>query len=94
MKKILTIIATLLLVFALGTAYGDETQPGTTDTGDKMIRDDDIRKYDHDQGTGEGTFNVVPAPKPEVKGEAPGGVSGDRESDAKPAEKGMNLLGY
>lgn len=83
MKKVLSLMAGAVLILALGMAYADETQPGT---GDKMIRDDDLERYNFDQG--KGTFNLMPA-LPEETGSAPGGVSGgdDIRKTPAPAEK-------
>lgn len=81
MKKILSLMAGAVLLLALGIAYADETPPGSTDTGGTMIRNDDLERYDADQG--KGTFNVMPA-LPEEAGSAPGGVSGRYKT---PAEK-------
>lgn len=78
MKKILSLVTGMVLVLAVGMANADDLQPGDGYTSDKMIRDEDIRKYDQDIGSG--TFNKMPA-LPEVQGSAPGGVSGDRSSD-------------
>ena len=78
MKKVLSLFAGMALVLAAGMSNGDDLQPGDGYASDKMIRDEDIRKYDQDIGSG--TFNKMPA-LPEVRGSAPGGVSGDRSSD-------------
>jgi hypothetical protein len=93
MKKVLSLMAGMVFVLAFGMACADGTPPGSMDTGDKMIRNDDIQKYDHDQG--QGTFNVMPA-VPEETGSAAGG-SGEsdptRINDGKekpaPVEKDM-----
>jgi len=80
MKKVLSLFAGMALVLVAGMAHADDLQPGDGYTSDKMIRDEDIRKYDQDVGPG--TINQMPA-LPEVRGSAPGGVSGDRSSDGK-----------
>jgi hypothetical protein len=80
MKKVLSLFAGMALVLAVGMARADDLQPGDGFTSDKMIRDEDIRKYDQDMGPG--TINRMPA-LPEVRGSAPGGVSGDTGSDGK-----------
>ena len=80
MKKVLSLFAGMALVLAAGMSNGDDLQPGDGYTSDKMIRDEDIRKYDQDMGPG--TINQMPA-LPEVRGSAPGGVSEDRSSDGK-----------
>jgi hypothetical protein len=96
MKKLLTIFAGMLLVLAFGIAYADELQPGDGYSSDKMIRNEDIQKYDQDMG--QGTVNQMPALPDEVKGSAAGGGSKDTESDWKsdtyekngPVEKDMS----
>ena len=80
MKKVLSLFAGMVFVLAFGIAYADGLQPGDGYTSDKMIRDEDIQKYDQDMGPG--TINQMPA-LPEVRGSAPGGVSGGTESDWK-----------
>jgi hypothetical protein len=81
MKKLLSLFAGMVFILAFGMAYADELQPGYGYTSDKMIRDEDIQKYDQDMGPG--TTNQMPA-LPEVRGSAPGGVSGEDTYD-KPA---------
>ena len=78
MKKVLSLLAGMALVLAVGMANAGDLQHGDGFTSDKMIRDEDIRKYDQDMGPG--TINQMPA-LPEVRGSAPGGVSGERSSD-------------
>jgi len=80
MKKVLSLFAGMVFVLAVGMTHADDLQPGDGYTSDKMIRDEDIQKYDQDRGPG--TINQMPA-LPEVRGSAPGGVSGDTESDGK-----------
>jgi hypothetical protein len=95
MKKVLSLFAGMLFVLAVGMTNADDLQPGDGYASDKMIRDEDIQKYDQDRGPG--TFNQMPA-LPEIRGSAPGGVSGDRSSDGKsdiyekadPGEKDKN----
>lgn len=77
MKKFLSLVSGMVFVFAFGTAYADDRQPESIDTGDKMIRDDDIQKYDQVQGRG--TFNVAPV-LPDETGSAAGGGSGETDS--------------
>jgi len=76
MKRLLSLIAGMVFVLlAVGLAYADGLQPGDGYTSDKMIRDEDIQRYDHD--TGQGTFNQMPALPDEVQGSAAGGVNRD-----------------
>jgi hypothetical protein len=84
MKRLLSLFAGIVLVLAFGIAYADELQPGYGYTSDKMIRDEDIQKYDQD--TNRGTTDQMPA-LPEVRGSAPGGVSGDTYDKPAPVEK-------
>jgi len=80
MKKLLSLFGGVVFVLAVGLANADDLQPGDGYTSDKMIRDEDIRKYDQDRGPG--TINQTQMPAlPEVRGSAPGGFSGDRSSD-------------
>ena len=81
MKESLSLFAGLLLVLAFGIAYGDELRLESEYTSDKMIRNEDIQKYDQDQGPG--PFNQLPA-LPEAQGSGAGG--GSREDlDERPA---------
>ena len=81
MKKLLSFFAGSLFVLAFGIAYGDELQPESAYTSDKMIRNEDLQKYDQDQGPG--PFNQLPA-LPEAQGSGAGG--GSREDlDEMPA---------
>ncbi|MHB8845722.1 MAG: hypothetical protein ACYC7L_13365 [Nitrospirota bacterium] len=57
MKKILSLFAGIVFARAIGTSYADEPGPGSMDTGDKMIRNDDLKRYNFDQDRG--TFNVT-----------------------------------
>jgi len=82
MKRSVSLLAVMVFVFAFGMAYADELQPGEGYTSDKMIRDDDILKYDHDDME-RGTVNQLPALPDEVKGSAAGGSNKDTEPDAK-----------
>jgi hypothetical protein len=81
MKKLLSLFAGIVLVLAFGMAYADELRSGDGYASDKMIRDEDIQKYDQDMGPG--TTNQMPA-LPEIQGSAPGGVSGGDDSYDKP----------
>ena len=83
MKKVLSLFAGMALVLVAGMAHADDLQPGDGYTSDKMIRDEDIRKFDQDQDRGPGTINQQMPALPEVRGSAPGGVSGDRSSGGK-----------
>jgi hypothetical protein len=80
MKKVLSLLGGIVFVLSFGMAHAGDLQSGDGYTSDKMIRDEDIRKYDRDMGSG--TINQMPA-LPEVRGSAPGGVSEDRSSDGK-----------
>lgn len=79
-KKILSLLGGIVILGAFGIAYADDTMPGNADTGDKMIRNEDLKKYDHDQG--QGTVNQMPAVKDE-EGSAGGGVSSEKASTVK-----------
>jgi len=80
MKKVLSLIAGTVFVLAFGMAYAGELEPGDGYTSDKMIRNEDIQKYDQDMGPG--TTGEMPA-LPEVRGAAPGGVTEDGSSEGK-----------
>lgn len=85
MKKVLSLMAGVVFILAFGMAYAEDLDPGSIDTGDRVIRDDDLERYYFDQG--KGTFNVMPAPAEET-GSAPGGIGGpdpDRDTVEKPA---------
>jgi hypothetical protein len=71
MKKLLSFLIVIVLVLAFGIAYADELQPGDGYSSDKMIRDDDIQKYNQD--TDQSTVNQTPVLPDEIKGSAPGG---------------------
>jgi hypothetical protein len=83
MKKVLSLVGGIVFVLSFGIAHAGDLQTGDGYTSDKMIRDEDIRKYDQDMGSG--TFNQMPAlpEEREERGSAPGGVSEDRASDGK-----------
>ena len=70
MKKVLSLLAGIAFVLAFGMAYADDAMPGSKDTGDKMIRDEDLQKYNKDQS--QSTVNQMPA-KPDAEGSAAGG---------------------
>ena len=82
MKKSLSLFAGMLFVLTLGIAYGEELQPESEYTSDKMIRrNEDLQKYEQDQCPG--SFNQLPA-LPEAQGSGAGG--GSREDlDERPA---------
>lgn len=80
MKKLLLLFAGMVFVLAFGMAYADEMQPGDGYTSDKMIRDEDVLKYDHDMD--HGTVNQMPALPDEIRGSAPGGGK-ETEPDGK-----------
>jgi len=79
MKKVLSLLAGMVLVLAVGMAYADDMMPVNKDTGDKMIHDEDLQKYDKDQD--KSTVNQMP-PVPGAEGSAPGG-SGSPGSNQK-----------
>jgi hypothetical protein len=72
MKKALSLLAGMVFVFAVGTAYADDVMPWDSD--DKIFREEDLLKYNQNQGT----VNQMPA-KPGEGGSAAGG-SGESDS--------------
>ena len=80
MKKILSLLGGLVIMAAFGMAYADDMMPGNKDTGDKMVRDDDLQKYDRDLT--QGTVNQMPSEQG-AEGTAGGGVSGEKDSTVK-----------
>ena len=76
MKKVLSLTAGMVLVLAFAMAYAGELEHGHGYTSDKMI------SGEHGKDMGSGRTSEVPA-LPEVRGAAPGGVSGDGSSEGK-----------
>jgi hypothetical protein len=74
-KKVLSLLSGMVFVLAVGMAYADDMMPGKG-TGEKMIHDEDLQKYDQDRG--QSTVNQMPS-VPGAEGSAPGG-SGDSDS--------------
>jgi len=86
MKKVLLLFAAMFIL-AFGTAYASDMPSWSEYTSDKMLRDDDLPKYEHNQDQGQGTFKQVPA-LPEAQGSAAGGSSGDNTyGKQSPAEE-------
>jgi hypothetical protein len=92
MKKILSLIMGMGLVVSLGLAYAEESMGSAGDTGDKIIRDDDLLHFDLDQNRA--TINQLPA-APGTEGSAAGGIRGepenkgiDIEQSKEPSDKG------
>jgi len=97
MNKILSLVMGIGLIFSLGMAYAEEGIGGARDTTDKMIRDDDLLRYNLDQDRA--TINQMPA-EPGSEGSAAGGVSGEPESTGtdieqskSPVDKGPAIPG-
>ncbi len=90
MKKILTLLAGMAMVLTAGLAYTEDSQSGSGDLGDKMIKNEDLSHIQLDQD--KATLNQMPS---EVEGSAAGGMSTDQNSmgteidqDKTPADKG------
>jgi hypothetical protein len=97
MKKILSLVLGMGLVLSLGMAYAEESTGGAGDTSDKIIRDEDLLRYELDQDRA--TINQMPA-EPGMEGSAPGGVSAEPESagtdieqSEEPVDKGTVVPG-
>jgi hypothetical protein len=98
MKKVLSLTAGMVLVLAFGMAYAGGLEHGHGYTSEKMIRDE----YGRDISPG--TTSEEPA-LPEVRGSAPGGVTGEGSSEeksdagevekekSKPADSGKDIGG-
>jgi hypothetical protein len=97
MKKILSLVMGIGVILSLGMAYAEEGIGGARDTSDKMIRDDDLLRYNLDQERA--TINQMPA-APGSEGSAAGGVSAEPESagtdieqSKAPVDKGPTVPG-
>jgi hypothetical protein len=86
-KKVLSLLAGMVFVLAVGMAYADDVIPGNKDTGDKMIRDEDLQKYNLDQS--QSTVNQMPS-VPGAEGSAPGGIR-DSDTVTKPSDTGPGI---
>jgi hypothetical protein len=84
MKKIFPLLMGIGLVLSLGMAYAEESMSVTKGTGDKMISNDDLLRYNLDQDRA--TINQMPA-VPGSEGTAAGGVSGETESTGTDIEQ-------
>ncbi len=75
MKKILSFLSGAAIILAAGLAYAEDVTPGSGDTGDQMIRNEDLSHIhlDPDQAT----VNQMPS---EAEGSAAGGMSTDQGS--------------
>jgi hypothetical protein len=82
MKKILYLLTGVAAVMTFGLAQAAETMPAPIDSTDKMIRNDDLLRYNLDQDRG--TINQLPAlPGADVsgaEGSAAGGVRNDTDT--------------
>ena len=87
MKKVLSLLAGMVLVLAVGMAYADDMMPGNKDTGDKMIHDEDLQKYNQDQS--KSTVNQMPS-VPGAEGSAPGGIR-DSDTVTRPSDTGAGM---
>ncbi len=90
MTKIFIIVGGMVLVLATGLTYAADL-PATGDTGDKMVRNEDLSHIQLDPDRA--TLNQMPA-ESEIEGSAAGGVSADADSmdneidqDKTPADK-------
>ena len=70
MKQIISLMAGVVLVLSFGIAYADDSGIASKNT-DKMIRDDDLLRYNLDKD--QGTVNQMPA-EPETQGSGAGGI--------------------
>ena len=69
----------MAIVLGFGMAYAEDMIPGNKDTGEKMIRNEDLEKYNQDQS--KSTVNQMPS-RPGAEGSAAGG-SGESDSTLK-----------
>jgi hypothetical protein len=84
MKKILSVVLGMGLVLSLGMAYGEEGTGGIVYPSEKMIRDEDLSRYNLDQNRS--TINQMPA-EPGAEGSAAGGVNREPESKGTEIEQ-------
>ncbi len=84
MKKILSVVLGMGLVLSLGMAYAEEGTGGIVYPSEKMIRDEDLPRYNLDQDRS--TINQIPA-EPGAEGSAAGGINREPESTGTDIEQ-------
>jgi hypothetical protein len=82
-KKILPLLLSFVFVLTFGYEFAEQSAPGNSDTGPKMIRDEDIQHYDIDQDRA--TVNQMPA-QSGSEGSGAGGVTKDSDSTLKDSD--------
>jgi hypothetical protein len=83
MIKILPLLMSFVFVLTFGYEFAEQSAPGTSDTSDKMIRDEDIQHYDIDQDRA--TVNQMPS-QSGSEGSGAGGVTKDSDSMLKDSD--------
>jgi hypothetical protein len=78
MKKVLSLLAGMVFVLAFGPAYADDMMQESKETGEKMIRDQDLQKYEQDQE--KSTVTQMPS----VPGEGGSAAGGTGEPGSAP----------
>jgi hypothetical protein len=77
MKKFLALLAGTLFAIASGFVYAETSTTDIKDTGDKVIRDDDLSRLKFDQDRS--TLNQMPSEQ-SVEGSGAGGITNDSDS--------------
>ncbi len=87
MIKIFSVLGGMALVLFVGLTYAADTMPAGEDTGDKMIRNEDLSHIQLDPDRA--TLNQMPA-ESEIEGSAAGGMSSDADSMSGEVDQGNN----